>query len=1694
MVIYRAPSLTFELSDTNLTPGSEFTMTFTIDYSDFNDEKHIIYGFAIDLLFDDGAPFGYVKKNNSYFKYDFIPVNDSVDLETQVSNFNDTYNKNFNGKRTNELRLGCSYKDKDYVLDTTVIKQIILTINCKVNDTILEDDPVDLTFEFGGEYDYYSCIMVDRDEYYFVEDQTGLVLKNWKDDQTKFVSIKDKYSTSNIDNIKVTAGENDWEGKNTIINQTLNVKPNIDEIKLNISTLENASIYSVNPGTGSNGIYKVPLNSAGKDTIVSIKIIAEKATDYVVGSEEYNSYIKEYTFTINRAKYSVATLTDLTFNLSSGVEGNITLDKEFDSEELGYILSLPHGETSLIVKPKLTENVFISGVTCNGVSLNNNVNNTIDISGKSSLEFVVTAQDGTTNTYTVNLNYLSNDVSLKDNLCAMLIKTEGTSEIDLEKTSNTYKGEVSYTDAKGFSVNAEANDSEASISFNPTTKSINFSTGFNEDIKRITITVTSQSGRSATYTVEVKRLKASEDVNFTYIVKGETTNTIYSPEITGNDWHYYLPLSEVRALVSIIGLAETTTATGSAITGVTTLPIGNTRYTLTVTPENTTKAVSYYIYIHNTLDKLNDITNLEILKDEDGTILEGLDFTFESSITSDHRYTKIVLPYSVTSIYIKAAASPSATVYGAGTYTLTAGEEKVISVYAISEYDKKYNPTNYGYKHIITIERERADTNNLLESLSFKIDGVEYINEFNPSIANPISVVIPNTVDTTVITKGILNATLPQNSKATIITDLGEYDLPTPGGVALQISVIVEAESKARRTYKINVSLEAQELSNNANMSEIKVTYGDTNYLEGVSLEDILGYGSSGYPVNIPYNVASVIVSATAESETATVNGGQQSLVLSPGDNKVVSMQVIAQDGTLGEKYYLNIIVGRPNQDAYLTELKFDGVIYEELTNETRNVTLRVNRDKEYINIEASACQYATIDSSNLGVKELVVGRNTYNIIVKAEDTSVTTTVTIVIYRAEDDATILGIELEDIDYTYDASIREIEINVLYNVSSINVLVSTTASYATIYGKGLKQLNVGLNVISVYIESDYYRLNPTEGAKSNVYVFKITRQAADNNTYLSSLEVLINGSVVPFDTEFDKEDQSYIIANVSSSVTSVFVRATPEKMTSTVSPTGTIALNSGTLTSGNTYLITVIVTSESNDTRNYMIYISRESVSLEDNNDIIGITIKGNDSQTYFQTEFDPTILTYEVNVPYLVSSVVVSVQTPALAGSTVYGSDMYQLLEGVEKIIEVYAVSENGNTGSKYQIKVIRQRANGDTTLKSIKINGALIETFSPTKFDYSKFVLYQTSRVDVLAETMASTSTIRITINNVIHSGLGIELTPDSQTIVQIMVIAQNSEIATYTITITRASADGVLESLYIDGVNFHDEEGNTVTYNPEVKTYYATVTYAYSSILICAAPTDATVEVRGIGNMPLVVGRQEFQIAAIPRTGNVTLYTIVVIRKAQSNNKTDVFELDIVEINKFKTDFNNTTDIYENYHVDSNVINLTFNVKFNIGEYEEAPTYQILGNELTFGNNVVLLLITSTDLSTTRTIIIKVHRDDIVVEKVTSSITDFEKDFSNETDVYTYKVSSSVKEVELNLDLKNSTYDSYEISDTKLKNGNNTIKVTLKTGQEVNRVIYLNVYKARSASVGDYFIIVGSVAVLALAFIFLRKKNKRL
>lgn len=171
--------------------------------------------------------------------------------------------------------------------------------------------------------------------------------------------------------------------------------------------------------------------------------------------------------------------------------------------------------------------------------------------------------------------------------------------------------------------------------------------------------------------------------------------------------------------------------------------------------------------------------------------------------------------------------------------------------------------------------------------------------------------------------------------------------------------------------------------------------------------------------------------------------------------------------------------------------------------------------------------------------------------------------------------------------------------------------------------------------------------------------------------------------------------------------------------------------------------------------------------------VTGITVNGK-----AMTGFDSQIFTYEIELPYGTTKIPV-----VDASASDEGKIAISQASALPGNATVTCTSHDGSKTISYSITfTVATQPNTDATLKSLSVNGSVIDGFSPDVLTYSLEIAYLDELPVITAETNDENATLQI--NNLAE----ITKTPDDATIV---VTAQDGTTTqTYTIAIHRADA----------------------------------------------------------------------------------------------------------------------------------------------------------------------------------------------------------------------------------------------------------------------------------------------------------------
>ena len=282
------------------------------------------------------------------------------------------------------------------------------------------------------------------------------------------------------------------------------------------------------------------------------------------------------------------------------------------------------------------------------------------------------------------------------------------------------------------------------------------------------------------------------------------------------------------------------------------------------------------------------------------------------------------------------------------------------------------------------------------------------------------------------------------------------------------VEVMVTAEDgTTTMTYTVTVTL----LSSDATLASLS--------LSDITLSPDFDSATTEYTATVAY-VEATTVEAMATHSGATIDGaGEMSLMV--GDN-TVEVMVTAEDGTTTMTYTVTVTL--LSSDATLASLSLSDIT---LSPDFDSATTEYTATVAYVEattVEAMATHSgATIDGA--GEMSLMVGDNTVEVMVTAEDGTTTMTYTVTVTLLSSDATLASLSLSDITLSpdFDSATTEYTATVAY-VEATTVEAMATHSGATIDGAGEMSLMVGDNTVEVMVTAE-------DGTTTMTYTVTVT---------------------------------------------------------------------------------------------------------------------------------------------------------------------------------------------------------------------------------------------------------------------------------------------------------------------------------------------------------------------------------------------------------------------------------------------------------------------------------------------------------------------------------------------------------------------------------------------------------------------------
>ena len=628
------------------------------------------------------------------------------------------------------------------------------------------------------------------------------------------------------------------------------------------------------------------------------------------------------------------------------------------------------------------------------------------------------------------------------------------------------------------------------------------------------------------------------------------------------------------------------------------------------------------------------------------------------------------------------------------------------------------------------------------------------------------------------------------------------------------------------------------------------------------------------------------------------------------------------------------------------------------------------------------------------GVISLSVGSNVITVEVTAEDgqTSRTYTVTLTrlasIQQESTDATLSALTLSGIDFgTFRSGMTSYSAHVANSVRQTTVRPTVNdsgASYVIKLGgvtdaDGTVSLAVGANVITVEVTAE-------DGSTTQTYRVTVTRaEPPSTDATLKGLTL----SEVDFGI-FDSTTTSYSTQVANSLSQTTVTPVVNDSGASRIIKIGGVTDSDGTVPLAvGSNVITVEVTAEDDSTtQTYTVTVTRAEPPSTDAT-LKGLTL----SDVNFGT-FSSATTSYTAQVA---NSVTQTTVTPTVNDSGashiikiggVTDADGKVSLSVGTSVITVVVTAEDGVTTRTYTVTVTRAESStseksSDATLKSLALSGIDFGTFDSTTTSYSTQVSNSVSQTIVTPAANAPGASYVIKLGGVIIADGKVSLDVGNN-VITVDVAAEDGETTkTYTITVTRTeppSTDATLSTLTLSDVNFGTFVSGTRAYTASVANSVSrtkvipSVNHSGASFVIkLGGVTDAD------GTVALAVGANVITVDVTAQDRQTTrTYIITVTRSASLSSDATLRSLTLSDID-FGT-FDSSSRSYS-AQVANSVARTTVRPTLN----DSDATYVIkLGGvtdtdgtvSLSVGSNVITIVVTAQDGSTTRTYTVTVTR----------------------------------------------------------------------------------------------------------------------
>lgn len=1057
--------------------------------------------------------------------------------------------------------------------------------------------------------------------------------------------------------------------------------------------------------------------------------------------------------------------------------------------------------------------------------------------GNNSFDVVVKAQDGTEETYTINVKRLSNDIKLAS--LSITSTPQGTMSPSFSAsntTGYTYSYDATVSQVTVTATVADTGKAQVAIvdtTSNPSatgTPQLNTATvNFGNTVTSASVIVTAEDGTVQTYPITFARSQSNNKFLSSLSINPGILNETFVKTTFG----YTATVASNVDSVTVTAVPEDAPrATIKSITGNTNLSFGTNTITVTVKAENGDEQ-PYTITLTREKSNVATLEDLTI----DGTTVTGFNKnTFIYTIPGSVAYNKTFVTVGTVK------TDTNSTVTGDGTVNLDTGSNTII-VKVTAQNGVDFNE----YK--INIERDK-NSDNTVHGLTVvgKTPTLNSDGKYEVTLPNGKTTLDPADVVVTVGDGATVNK---GNSISLSTTGVNTYEFT------------VTSESGNSETYTVLVTREA---STSTTLSKVTLNIGSDSSRSCIMSGDTC-------TITIPADTTDFTLTTEipATSKVSPVDGTPHTMALTES-SKNITLTVTAEDGTTTKDYTLVVereksTINTLDSVSITSDGTEVGTWDQAFAPETNSYTVNVPGNIASINVTATLTDTRATIVSGTGDHSLNVGDgNTVTIRVRSESGAFND-YTIKVVRAEktdndltdltvDGTTVPGFDKDTLEYTLT--------NVPNSTTSIQIGATKSDTDATITGTGRKALQVGPNTFEVTVKA--------QNGDEKTYKINITRDKNDE-ARLSSL--VISGQTLNQTFDRDTFDYEITVDETKTTLSPNEVTAIPVDGNATVVKDAALTLST---TTDNFYEINV--TAEDGHTqKTYTIKVIRPKST---DATLSGVTVTGGS----LSPNFVPADENYKITLPIGTTSFTISA-TPNVSTTNVYGEGTYTLADNP---VQITTRAEDGVTTKTYTFTIEEAKSN-DATLASLSVTDhTLAPSFVPTDEAYSiGNVIYGTTQLEINATPTNLTSTVEyIDTTGTSQTGnvISIPNTLGANSVKVKVTAADGTTEKTYTINYTVVMSDNA----FLSNLTVNNGTLDPV-FKKETLEYTVNVDRTVTSMDVTATTEDstATLQVNGttvtspytLSISPLASGETVVTILVTAQDGTEHTYKVTIHRE---------------------------------------------------------------------------------------------------------------------------------------------------------------------------------------------------------------------